>query len=175
MRSPKDHAKVTDPTLRRLLGSARHMAIGLTSSPFWQLLGFKRLGERIETARAVVFPGVGIYARPASSSNPEAIVLNVGGADHPVVIALRDEKTRKASANIDEDETVLFNTVAVLYIKSDGTIEARSVGGTASPLATKADIDALRTWALGHGHPNHGLPPSTTPPAATGTAKLKAE
>lgn len=179
MRRPKDHAAATDPVLRRLLGAARRMAVGVTGRAIWQVIGYKSAATGNETAVAEVFPGIGIYARPPSGGRAEAIVLNVGGADHPVVVALRDEATRRIAADVAEDETALYNSTAVVHVKADGTIEARSIGGSAAALATKSDIDALKAWAASHIHPDPSSgftgAPTASPPTAAGTQKFKAE
>jgi hypothetical protein len=151
------------------------MAIGVTSRAIWQLVRKATPDAAAETALAEVFPGIGIYARPPSSANAEAIVFNVGGADHPIVIALRDEDTRRASADIDADETMIYTSQVVVYLKANGTIEARTVGGSALALATKDDIDALKSWAENHYHLSHGAVSIVPPPSANGTQKFKAE
>lgn len=164
------------------------MAIDLTEGVLWRVLGFLLEGGRREQARVEVFPGIGFYARPPASGKPEAIVLNVGGAEHPVVVATRDEKTRAAAvADVAADESAQFNTAARVHVKADGTIEARTHGGVAIALPTMADIAALKAWAdlHRHGDPVSGLtttpvlsvgPPVPDPaPSATGTTKFKAE
>ncbi len=80
---------------------------------------------------------------------------------------------------------MLYNTVAVVFLKADGSIEARSAGGTALPLATKADLEALRdaivAWTPVGGDGGAALKVALTdlftgPPAwPAGTTKLKAE
>lgn len=181
-----DFAKALDPYLRKLAGVVRRMGVDITKItkvPGWKVLGHLLDGGR-ESFTAEIFSGVGFYSRPPKGAKADAIVVNAGGADDPVIVATRDEKTRQASAgSLAEDETATFNTLTILIHKANGTIEARGINGVAVPLATKADIDALRTWILTHTHTGvtagavlSGAPPaSPAPPTAAGTTKLKAE
>lgn len=182
--SLSDLARATDPERIAIKGAIRRMAVSLTRSMLWQLAGFKQLDGSTETFEAEPFAGVGVYARPPSGAKAEAIVVMVGGGKSPAIIATRDEKTRAAvAAGIKEDETMIYTSQACVLIKANGTIEIRSASGTALPLATKADIDALKTWAATHTHqylpgPGAATPTATplpAPPAAVGTTKLKAE
>jgi len=77
---------------------------------------------------------------------------------------------------------MVYTDKALVHLKDDGTIEARSASGTAVPLATLADVQAIRDALNGHTHtyvPGGGAPTTTTVnpsvPAPTGTTKLKAE
>lgn len=146
MRSdPRDLASDTDPRWMQVLGAIRRVAISLTTKALWQVVGFKSWDGSQETRQVEVFPGLGFYARPPSSGNPEAIVVMIGAdASSPAIVATRDEKTRAAIAGaIAAGETMVFNASAVVYLKADSTIEARSSGGTATELPTKADAVAL--------------------------------
>lgn len=163
-------------------GQIRRMAISLTSRALWQLTGFTLLDGKREPLPAEPFLGIGFHARPSSSGKPEAIVLMVGDdAKSPVVVAVRDEKTRQAIAGaLAGDETAMFNSLVIAIAKADGTFEIRSKAGVAIPLATKADIDALKAWAATHLHTSTGAlavttVPTVAPPAAVGTTKLKGE
>ncbi len=145
MKTARQLAQAIDPKWVAVTGSIRRMAISLTAKTLWQLVGF-RIGTKTETLPAETFLGIGFHARPSSSGKPEAIVLMVNGQDAPVVVAVRDEKTRAAIAGaLLEDETAMFNTQAIVVAKADGSIEARSAAGVALPLATKADLTALKT------------------------------
>lgn len=161
MRTVEELARTTNPTLRRIAGALRRMAVTLTARPLWHVVGHRTLDGSDETAVAEVFPGVGFYARPSRAGKPEAIVVHVGGASHPVVIATRDEKTRAAVASIAEDEAILYSSTAVVHVRADGTVEIRSPDGAAVPLATKADVEALKTHFDGHKH-QHAIPNGTT-------------
>ncbi|MGN6103738.1 MAG: hypothetical protein ACTHU0_01415 [Kofleriaceae bacterium] len=149
MRTVEELQHALDPRVARAAGAIRRMAVSLTARVLWQLVGFQIPGARgasqTETASAEPFLGIGFHARPPSSGKPEAIVLMVGDAQHPVVVAVRDEKTRAAVAGaLAENETAMFNSRSVVHIKADGTIEARSAGGTAGPLALHASLVSLR-------------------------------
>jgi hypothetical protein len=199
MTTQRDLRRDTDPLSLRALGAVRRLAIAFTSKVLWQLTG-ARMPDGVETIQAEVFSGIGFFSRPSSSGRPEAVSVNLGAdAKTPVVVATRDEATRQKSAGeLAEDETAIFNTQSLVYVKADGTIEARTVGGTALPLATKADLDAVIEYLkrqfdpnAGHVHPPPNLPTQPTPvtessiippapgagtcPAAAGTSKLKGE
>ena len=127
----------------------------------------------------------------------EAVVVNVGDSDAPIVIALRDERTRAAvAAAIAADTTILHNSVVGVRLTPEGLIELRSHGGTAGRLATLDDLEELRTYvrnqfsnAGGHTHTVAGgtttaivtvagpgvTPPSVEPPTPTGTTTVRAE
>ncbi|MDQ3153625.1 MAG: hypothetical protein M3R63_18565 [Actinomycetota bacterium] len=170
-----EHAKTTDPLLRKLAGALRRMTVDLSTGVLWKLLGHAAVAER---PKAEVFSGVGFYARPPAGVVAEVVVANIGGADHPVVIASRDEATRAAIADIDEGETATFNDQTIVVHRADGTIEARSANGVAVALATKADIDALIATFNAHTHVlTTGTAAVPAPPAAAavGTTKLKGE
>jgi phage gp45-like len=183
VRPTKKLREVTEPFRAHVAGAIRKMAISLTSKALWQLTGSRLLDGSIETIpNGEPFLGVGFHARPSSSGKPEAIVLMVGDdATQPVVVAVRDEKTRQAIAGaLAADETAMFNSLVIAIAKANGTYEIRTKDGTAIPLATKADIDALKTWAATHLHtaPGGGGPttaPTVGPPSAAGTTVLKGE
>lgn len=144
MKSPRDLAGDTDPLLQQLRGMVRRFAITLTSKALWQLAGFRQADGSTETRQVEVFSGIGFYARPPSSGSPEAIAVMVGDASVPMIVATRDEKTRAAVAgNVQPGETAMFTPLAIVYMKSDGTIEVRSVSGTAKPLAVNAELAGL--------------------------------
>ncbi len=143
MSTVRDMNADIDPSRVSSFGKIRRMI--LTTKVLWQLRGFTLPGADPEVFPAEPFTGIGIYARPPAGSKPEAIVVNVGGATAPVIIAVRDEQTRAAAAgNIAAGETMVYTPLAMLYLKSDGTIEARSLTGTAGELATKQDLAILR-------------------------------
>jgi len=180
MRTVEEHARVTSPTLRRFAGAIRRMAITVTAKALWQVIGHRTLEGTDETAFAEVFSGVGFYARPPRNGKPEAIVVHVGGAKHPVVVGTRDEKTRAAVASIGEDEAIVFSSGAVVHVRSNGIVEVRKPGGQAVALATKADVEALRDYVAGIKLPvdtNTGTagPPVTPPSSPAGTTVLRAQ
>lgn len=197
MRTSEELNRETDPLRVRLAGAIRRFVITLTDAAIWQVTGYRMPDGSTETRNAELFGGIGFAARPPAGGKPEAIGVMVGDASTPVIIAIRDEETRRAVAGaLELDESMMFNTTAVMLIKADGTIEARAVGGSAVPLATKADLDALAAYvakqfaATGTGH-THTLAsggtvtlttvPTATPgtghgvPSSAGTSKFKAE
>lgn len=128
----EDSRRGTGTENRGIKGMFRRLAVQVTRTAFWQLAGVLLLDQRTrETTEAEVFSGVGFYSRPKQGANAEAIVGHVGGAENPVIIATRDEDTRKRVAKIDQDETAAYNTVAIMLIKKNGTIELRLAAGVA--------------------------------------------
>lgn len=172
----KELSAATDSMLHRFGSLIRRMTVTVTSRPIWKLLGVRGFaGDEVVDAEA--FLGIGFYARPPASGKPEAIVVNVGDAKAPIVVAARDEKT---FANIRTllganrpaaGEVVVFNANVVVYLKSDGAVEIRTPSGTAKRLATIDDLEALRNWAASHTHPVATTGSST---AQTGTAAAPA-
>jgi hypothetical protein len=149
--SPRELARVTDADDRRHTGMIRRFAVKVTSRVLWQLVGYK-IDALVETLQAEPFTGAGFYSRPPRDGKPEAIVANVGGANSPVIVAVRDEKTRaRVVPNIAEGETAVYSGTCVVLVR-DGTVEIRLANGVAVPLATKADVDALVTTFNGHTH-----------------------
>jgi len=175
---------------RSILGMVRRMTVAVTRKSTWQLIGVILLdGVTKETIEADVFSNIGFYSRPKAGRNAEAAVVFAGAAaDNPIVVGTRDEDTRKAVADIDEDETATFNTVTIVHHKKQGFVEIRTPGGTAIKLPTLADHNAMRSAFNGHTHlyaPGPGTPvvtagPTAVPgvvpvPAPTGTQVLKAQ
>jgi hypothetical protein len=181
MTDVRDLRERVDPFRARVAGSIRRMAITLTAKVLWQLTGHTIDGV-VEVLRAEPFTGIGFYSRPPATGKPEAIVANLIDADAPVVIAARDEKTRAAAVGeIEADETAVYNSLAILHFKEDGTIEARPVGGgPAVELALKSDLDASKAVFDVHVHPGVtvgvGVTGATvTPfPSPVGTTTFKA-
>lgn len=169
----KDWRDLTSTQSRELAGKIRRMAVsvtnvlafaGTTTASFWQVVGHLLLDSKTkETADAEVFSGVGFYARPPAGANAEAIVAFPGGPSNPVVVASREEATRKKVAgNALQDETFIFNSKVAIRMTSGGFIQAYLVGGpTPVPLALKSDLDATVAAFNGHTHVETG---STTNP-----------
>lgn len=180
---PGEHAQAISVGTRGDAGRIRRMTVGPTSRPLWQVIGHSLadVGGDIETRSAEAFTGIGFYARPPDSGgSPEVIAVFTGKtAGNPVIIAARDERTRKAVAQLEADETAIFTSKAMIRIKADGTIEIASVGGTPQKLVTKADFDAHVSWVTTHYHndPVSGVsgPAAPPPPSPVYTTKLKAE
>ena len=178
-RTPEHFAQDNDPRWRKVAGLLRRMVVRFSAQGIWELAGFSTLKEVV---RSEGFQGLGFWARPPSGVTVEAIVVSIGGSDHPVVVALRDETTRRAVANaLLADESIQYNSSVRVHAKANGTVEVRAHGGVALPLATKADIDALRTYVAAHIHSGvttgGGVSgtPSVSPPDAVGTTVLKGE
>ena len=143
-----------------------------------------------------VFQGIGYVARPPEGTNAEAVLVNIGGFDHPCLVALRDAATTAAvvkAVGLDPDEGITHNSKSLLKFNADGTVEIRGVNGTAVPLATKADVQALWDYlaqqfdpTTGHKHTAPGpitttaVQPSTAPSSIpvgepSGTTIFKAQ
>lgn len=170
----------------------RRMTVKLTDGGVWQVAGHLLFDNQREAPPAENYPGIGFAARPPAGTSAEAIVVQVGGSNQPAIVGLRDEATRAKVSAIVADEAVVYNSVARVYVKADGTIEIRSHGGTALSLATKADLQAVVTYlkkqfdpAAGHVHATPSGPTTAitegstttngTCPAPAGTTKLKGE
>ena len=180
MRSKAALLESTDPRWIRVAGMVRRMAISLTTKVLWQLVGFRLPDGSTEVANAEAFTGIGFYARPPRSGDPEAIVVSVGDATAPMIVAVRDEKTRAAIVGVLKvGESAMYTDKALVYVRDDGTIEARSAGGSAQALATKADLTALANFVqamtLPVSGPTAGPPAPGTVPSPVGTTTFKGE
>lgn len=147
MNDPNDFANASDPFRLRMIGAIRRMTIKLATKALWQLVGFSMDGAD-EVVNSEVFAGIGFYARPKQGNKLEAIVLMVGAdASTPVIVATRDEATRaaveQAIGGFAPDTSALYNTKSIVMAKPDGTIEARTVGGTAKALPTLLSVQQI--------------------------------
>jgi len=134
-RDHKDHAAPTGTMLRLLGGLVRRMAVTLTDSTLWQVLGQRGGAGGDETADVENFSGIGFFSRPPSSGKPEVITVSVGGTKATVIVATRDEATRAAMAGgVNEDETAVYNSSVMILVKADGTIEIGSGIGMESTI-----------------------------------------
>jgi phage gp45-like len=159
--SIEELSRITDPERRSSVGQLRRMVVKVTSRALWQLVGYK-IDAFVQTLAVEPFTGIGFFSRPPRDGKPEGIVAYVGGAQSPAVIALRDEKTRaRVVGDIAEGETAVFSDGTVVHLRA-GTIEVRLANGTAVPLATLADVQALWQYIT-----TMVLPVSTTGTAAT--------
>lgn len=177
----------TGPMAIALRGMIRKTVVRLAKATgLWNLVGFLGAnGEEEPFTEVEVFPGIGFWSRPRANAKAEAIVANVGGeSGQPVIIATRDMGIHRT---INDDEAVVCNSLVQVYVKNDSTVCVDD-GSGAIPLATKADIDALRNWLASAivSHTHGGVTtgggvsgPSTvthvpnTPPNAAGTSVLK--
>lgn len=178
---------------RMVAGVARRMVVRLTSGGVWQATGHLLFGGVRETREIELWPGIGFFARPPKGgTSAEAAVVNLGGQNNPAIIATRDELTRKKVDDVVDDEAAMYNTVARLHVKADGTIEARTHAGVAIKLPTLADVTKIETAIAGatitpgdggatlKATISAGLATSLhgaagTTPWPVGTTKLKAE
>jgi hypothetical protein len=169
---------------RELAGMVRRMSVRFTGGGIWQLAGHLLFGSNREAREIELFPGIGIYARPPKgSTSAEAIVANAGGQNNPAVIATRDEAVRAKVNDIAEDETATYNTLARVYVKADGTIEARTHAGAAVALCKHSDMVSLKTqfanWIVVPNDGGGALKTLLTTLIGTGwpfgTTKLKGE
>lgn len=127
-----DYRRATGTENRAALNMLRRLVVKVTSGTFWQMVGMILLDQVTkETPQAEVFSGVGFYARPAPGANAEAIVGAIGGAENPVIIATRDEGLRKKMAQLDQNETAIYNSLATVVIKKTGIVEIRLGAGVA--------------------------------------------
>lgn len=169
---------------RTWLNTLRRLRVSLTSETFWQGVGVL-LMDRVtkQAVRAEVFSGIGFYSRPHGAANTEMIVGYEGGAENPYVIATRDEDTRKRVAKIDKDETMAFNTLAVMHIVKAGQVLAYLAGHVADAvgLAKASELNNLRAFVMqqfsapGHTHGVSGavtnsVAPVVVPVVAPATA-----
>ncbi len=155
----KDWRDLTSTQARALAGLVRHVAVTLTSGDFWQTIGHLLLDSATqETAFAPPFSGIGFYARPPAGANVEAIQAHPGGPGNPVLIAMREEATRKKVAGFAlQDETFVYNSQVAIRLTSGGQIQAYLVGGPAPvQLALKSDIDNTNAAYNAHKHPETG-------------------
>lgn len=180
-------------TGRRVLdaeNAIRKVSIVPQDGSDWNILGYEYVdpesGETIcegeDDEPIPVFQGIGIYAKPVGP-NGEGLMLHIGNqADNPALAAIRDEDGRLAFVETfgepSAGEIAIFNgqgTVRMLF-RADGTVEVGS--GAEGPLATLADVAALRGTFNGHTHLESGAttdPPLPQAAAPVGTTKLKAE
>lgn len=134
----------TDPFRTRVRGAVRRMLIKLTTKALWQLAGHKIDGTE-EVIKAEPFSGIGIAARPPASGKPEAIVAMLNDAEAPVIIAIRDEKTRAAVAGaLKLGETMVHTDKLVVHLTAEEIIELRKVGGVAGFVALLSDLSRLK-------------------------------
>lgn len=170
----------------RLSNVVRHVAIGDASALEWVLEGLSDDEGNIENPKADVFAGVGFMSRPRAKVETEAVVLNVAGdQNHPLIVGSRDPELDQKFVKAESpghDMSALYNSLATLHVLPDGTIVARSLGGTAVPLALKSDLTNFITNTFDtHTHldPVSGSTGiASNPGAATavvGTEKLLAE
>lgn len=175
-----DYKREQGPDARTNASRIRRMLLGVTSRVFWQLVGYKSHETKQPTTDAENFSGIGFYARPRSSDRAEAILASVADARHSVIVATRNEDVRKVMADLDEDETAIFTSSAIVIINADGTVEVRSQLGVAQSLAnevyrTAEDVMLTAVAALCTAIAGMTAPAGTYPhPAVTAAATAAA-
>jgi phage gp45-like len=125
-------------------------------------------------------------AAPDNDSNPEALVLRVGGkADAPVVIAISDIRHRLRNLAVSEvavysaqGQTIIMKNNgeivitaapgAKIRLESDTTVDADLVvtGDVHSQGTVKGDTDCVTGSISLKGHVHAGTDPLSTPPGA---------
>lgn len=163
----------------------RHMLVRAARGAVWALTGLVDGDGNEEVEPAVpVYGQLGVWALPPSSGAPEVIVAHLGGkSGNPVVVAARDEATRRALeealGGLAPGETAVFGAGGVVLLRADGTVEIRSWTGTAKRLVTEDDLAAHRSWVAAHIHadPVSGFTgaPTVAPPVPAYTSVLKGE
>lgn len=116
----------------------RRLRVVASAGVHWALEGHEDADGNVESDDVEVFPGVGLYARAKASHRVEAIAVKVGGADHPVIVATRNQDGIKILGDLEEDEAAIFTSVAMVKIKANGEVLIGSIDGTFAALA-KAD------------------------------------
>jgi len=126
------------------------------------------------------FQPFGFKSVPEEGAEAVAVFPN-GDRGHPLVVVVDDRRRRPVGWL--KGESGLYNSFgAVVRLKADGAIEVTS-GGSAVPLATKADLDALKAaitaWTPSANDGGAALRTKLTsdlfPSWPIGTSKLKAE
>lgn len=108
-------------------------------------------GDRERPEDAEVFGVAGVLSRPSGA--PEAVVVQVGGRGHDVVVATRDHAWAVAvgAAGMPAGETWIFNSKAFVRIRANGDIEIGRPDGTFEEVATKSHVHGPGTFANGGG------------------------
>jgi phage gp45-like len=182
--SAKDLAAVTDRARHQLRALVRRMAVKTaTRAAAWLVTGARELAGDASQLEAEVFAGIGFYARPAATGQPEAIVLNIGAdARAPVIVATRDHGSLKTvlgqlGTPPAAGEVLIYAGAgkAVVLLKADGTVEIRQADGTAGELATRAEVKALRDYLNGLLYGGTGSVAPVGMPDISGTTVLKGQ
>lgn len=158
MKTISELREATDRLWRRVRGVVRRVTVtahAAGGTP-WQAAGYRdEVFQDVE-----VFGVVGVTARPpAGSRSAEAVVVNVGAeAGHPIIVATRDAGALPTAAkDLAADEVMLHTSQAWMKVTKDGDVIVRAkagravlvadndTGAGAVALATKADLDALKS------------------------------
>ncbi|WP_428264799.1 hypothetical protein [Haliangium sp.] len=167
----------------RSLISRRQLALDESDGERVTALGREALDGSVEEDEMDSFGPVGLVGRPAGDATVEAAVAFVGAdGAHPIALSYVDG-TRRAvidAVGLGADETVVYNSQAVVKLLADGTVEIRSLEGSAQALAfldsvnqrfdaVESQLQTIAAQLNGHGHlGNLGAP--TSPPIPAGPA-----
>jgi phage gp45-like len=141
-------AGATGQMARRLRGmlSRRDLDHDGSTGDRIRALGREAFDGSVETLDMDAFAPVGLIARPSSEDTVESAVGFVGAdGSHPVALCFLDHGRRAVinAAGLDADETLVYTSQAFIKLGADGSIELRTISGTAVALALKSDADAL--------------------------------
>lgn len=157
-------AEATSDLRRFMRGMARRMTFLIVDGNKWQVRGQRGGTGGDEVIELEPFTGIGFYSVPPTDGKPEVITLSIGASKSTVIVAARDEATRRAMVpDLQPDETAIFTSTAIVILKADGTVEIRSKSGTAVSLATNAQLAMIVTaltnaiTTLGVGAPSAQL------------------
>ncbi len=171
MKTTREHRDEVSPETRDWRGMVRRVAIKLTSGSIWQVMGHRLLSGDKETRDAEAFSNVGFFSRPPAGANAEAVEVHPGGfASGPLIIATRDEDTRKKVAVIDQDETIIYNSAVIAVCKKTGQMWICAPGAAPVGVALASELNSLRAFVVqqfagaGHLHAvSGGTTTATTP------------
>lgn len=149
--SPRELAANVGKAARRLRNLLRRVSVTQSSGGVWTVeLGVDETGETFRE-QAEVFEGAGFSARPPTDQGEAILVTINASADHPVIIATRDEATRASvvkTVGLEPDETIVFNSGYVLKLASDG-VKVGAVGGTFKAVALADHTHGPGTFTAG--------------------------
>lgn len=173
------------PWATRIRNLIRRFACVSSDGSRWRAEGAEGEQDDFE-----VFGVAGISVRPKRGTGAECVVVNVGAGTHKVIAATRNREVELTLSH--DDEIAICTSGTKIHIRHDGKVEICSKDGKGQPLATKADVDALREFVARHRHEyvtTAGVAGTSTtsqvaartplvvdvPPMLTGTRILSAE
>ena len=130
----------------RSLLSRRQLDLDESNGERVTALGREALDGSVEQDEMDAFSPMGFVARPAANATVEAAVSFIGAdGAHPIALSYLDHGRRAVidAVGLKADETIVYTSRGVIKLLADGTIEARSLDGTAKSLAYKSDAEAL--------------------------------
>lgn len=139
----------------RSLISRRQLALDDSDGERVTALGREAMDGSVEEDEMDGFGPVGLASRPAADTTVEAAVAFVGAdGAHPIALSYLDGQRRIVinAVGLDADETLVYTSQAVVKLCADGTVEIRSLSGSAKRLATAEEVKQLRDEFLAHTH-----------------------